>query len=51
MDDKYYMDIALEEAQKAFDEGEVPIGAVIVDDLGKVIAKAHKGKHGVFALT
>jgi tRNA(adenine34) deaminase len=41
MDDKYYMDIALEEAQKAFEEGEVPIGAVVVDDLGKVISKAH----------
>lgn len=41
MDDKYYMDIALEEAKKAFDEGEVPIGAVVVDDLGKIISKAH----------
>ncbi len=41
MNDKKYMDLALEEARKAFDEGEVPIGAVVVDDLGKVISKAH----------
>ena len=41
MNDKYYMEIALEEAQKAFDEGEVPIGAVVVDDLGNIVSKAH----------
>lgn len=29
-DDKYYMGRALEEAQKARDEGEVPVGAVVV---------------------
>ena len=41
MKDEQYMQLALEEAKKAFDEGEVPIGAVIVDDTGKVIATAH----------
>ncbi len=35
-----FMEIAYKEAQKAFLEGEVPIGAVIVKD-GKVVAKAH----------
>ena len=35
-----FMKIALDEAQKAFKNGEVPIGAVLVRD-GKVIAKAH----------
>lgn len=35
-----YMKIALEEAKKAFNEGEVPVGAIIVKD-GHVIAKAH----------
>ena len=35
-----YMDIALEEANKAYLKGEVPVGAVIVKD-NKVIAKAH----------
>ena len=28
--DEYYMKQALKEAQKAYEEGEVPIGAVIV---------------------
>lgn len=32
---------ALEEAQKAFDAGEVPIGAVLVDAAGTVVARAH----------
>ena len=34
------MAIALEEARLAFDEGEVPIGAVVVCD-GEVVARAH----------
>jgi tRNA(adenine34) deaminase len=38
--DQFYMDLALEEAQKAADIGEVPIGAVLVKD-DQVIAKAH----------
>lgn len=39
-DDQKYMQLALEEARKAADEGEVPIGAVVVCD-GRVIARAH----------
>lgn len=35
-----WMRYALEEARAAFDEGEVPVGAVIVHD-GRVIAAAH----------
>ncbi|MBZ5203261.1 nucleoside deaminase [Planomicrobium chinense] len=38
--DHYYMGLAIEEAQKAAAKGEVPIGAVIVQD-GHVIARAH----------
>ena len=38
-----YMEIALEEAKKAYLSGEVPIGAVIVKD-GEIIAKAHNLK-------
>lgn len=38
--DQYYMEMAIEEAQKAAAKGEVPIGAVIVHD-GNVIARAH----------
>jgi tRNA(adenine34) deaminase len=34
------MEIALKEAKKSFDKGEVPVGCVIVLE-GKIIAKAH----------
>ena len=37
---EYYMELALQEAQLAAQQGEVPVGAVIVKD-GQVIAKAH----------
>lgn len=39
-DDEYFMRIALEEASLAFDEGEVPVGGVIVCG-DKVIARGH----------
>lgn len=38
--DENYMKQALDEAQQAFDEGEVPIGAVMVVN-DKIIAKTH----------
>lgn len=38
--DEYFMDIALNEALTAFEEGEVPVGAVVVAD-GRIIARAH----------
>lgn len=38
-----YMKLALKEAKKAYDKGEVPVGAVIVKD-DKIIAKAHNLK-------
>lgn len=40
-DDKYYMKLALAEAQKAFDAGEVPIGAVLVDEDGIVVSRGY----------
>ncbi len=40
MDDSHYMRLALVEARKAFNLGEVPIGAVLVID-GQVVASAH----------
>ena|SRR3981081_622312 len=40
MTDEYYMMLALKEARKAFDEGEVPIGAVVVMN-EKVIARGY----------
>lgn len=39
-DDNYFMRQALNEAQKAFDKDEVPIGAVIVAE-NRIIARAH----------
>ena len=36
-----YMQLALKEAVKAEKKNEVPVGAIIVDHSGKVIAKAH----------
>jgi len=37
-----YMGLALREARKAFDAGEVPVGAVLVDnESGQVVARAH----------
>ena len=40
-EDAYYMRLALEEAQKAYDLEEVPIGAVLVDSEGEVVARGH----------
>lgn len=39
-DDTYFMKKALQEAEAAYDKGEIPIGAVIVID-NKVIARGH----------
>lgn len=38
--DEYFMKKALNEAQDAFDKGEIPVGALIVID-NRVIAKSH----------
>ena len=40
MTDEQYMQLALTEAQKAFDADEVPIGALVVLN-GRIIARAH----------
>lgn len=39
-DDKYFMQKALQEAEEAFEKGEIPVGAVIVIE-DKIIARAH----------
>lgn len=39
--DERFMLMALDEARQAFEEGEVPIGAVIVSNGQRVIARAH----------
>jgi tRNA(adenine34) deaminase len=40
MTDEQYMQQAIKEAQKAFDAGEVPVGAIVVMQ-GRIIARAH----------
>lgn len=40
MTDEYYMMLALKEARRAFDDGEVPVGAVIVMN-EKIIARGY----------
>src|SRR5690554_4398046 len=40
MTDEHFMKMAIVEAQKAFDNDEVPIGAVIVMD-NRIIARGH----------
>jgi tRNA(adenine34) deaminase len=37
---EYFMNLALVEAQKAFDEGEIPVGAIVVAER-QILAKAH----------
>jgi tRNA(adenine34) deaminase len=39
-DDTYFMKKALQEAEAAFNKGEIPVGAVIVID-NRIIARAH----------
>ena len=39
-DDTYYMKKALQEAEEAFEQGEIPVGAVIVIN-DRIIARAH----------
>ena len=40
MTDEYYMYQAIKEAKKAFDDGEVPVGAVVVME-DRVISRGH----------
>lgn len=40
LNDEYFMRIALQEAEDAYAEDEIPVGAVVVLD-GRVIAKGH----------
>jgi tRNA(adenine34) deaminase len=41
MNDEYYMMLALDEAKKAKNHDEVPVGAIVVDPAGKVIGQGH----------
>ena len=41
MDDKIFMKLALDEARRAFDENEIPIGAVLIDESGILVCGEH----------
>jgi len=43
-DHLWNMSLALDLAEKAYKQGEVPVGAIIVDGMGKKIAEAHNLK-------
>jgi tRNA(adenine34) deaminase len=40
MKDEYFMRMALKEAERAYDEGEVPVGAIVVID-GKIVSRGY----------
>lgn len=40
-DDEYYMRRALEEARAAARDGEIPVGAIVVDADGRIIGRGH----------
>ena len=40
MTHEYYMSLALKEAEKAYEEGEIPVGAIVVAQ-NTIIAKTH----------
>ena len=42
--DEYFMKKALQEAELAFEKGEIPVGALIVID-NKIIARGHRCLH------
>lgn len=42
------MKLALEEAAIAFTEGEIPVGAILVDSQGSILAKAHNRKESLY---
>ena len=46
-DDVYYMQLALEEAKRSARRGEVPVGAVIVNASGEIIAKSGNAPIGI----
>ena len=39
MDHEHYMQLAIEEAKKAFESGETPVGCIVVDDSNTIVGK------------
>lgn len=50
LNDEYFMRIALNEAEDAYAEGEIPVGAVIVLD-DRIISKGHNLTETLFDVT
>ena len=48
--EEYYMQQALREAEAAYDEGEIPVGAVIVSS-DRIIARAHNNTERLHDVT
>jgi len=48
--DEFFMQEALKEAQKAFDHGEIPVGAVVVCE-GRIIARGHNDTERLLDVT
>ena len=44
-DDYYFMEVALKQAKKALEKDEVPIGAIVVDNEGNIVAKTYNTVH------
>ena len=42
--DEWYLKIAMEQSDKAYRLGEVPVGAIIVDENGKIIGEGYNTK-------
>ena len=42
--DEYYMNMAIKEALKANNINEIPVGAIIVDQDGRIVSRAHNNK-------
>lgn len=43
-DYEWFMSLAIDEAEKAFAMGEVPVGSVLVDENGNILSKSHNYK-------
>ena len=50
-EDENYMRMALREAEKAAEDGEVPTGCVIVDADGRIIGRSHNHTEGLVDAT
>lgn len=51
LDYNYFMDLALKEAKKALNNNEIPVGALLIDDDGNVLASSYNKKESKFDVT